>query len=108
MSIVGPRPQMEVDFLVYPKNIQKIIYNSKPGITGIGSIIFRDEEKDISKAIDPKLYYREIIAPQKGKLELWYLKKISLSCDLKLIFITAWVIIFPESKIHNFFFRDLP
>jgi lipopolysaccharide/colanic/teichoic acid biosynthesis glycosyltransferase len=108
MSIVGPRPQMEVDFLVYPENVQKLIYNSKPGITGIGSIIFRDEENDISKAVDPKLYYREIIAPKKGTLELWYLKKISLSCDLKLIFITAWVIIFPESKIHNFFFSNLP
>ena len=107
MSIVGPRPQMEVDFLVYPKNVQKLIYNSKPGITGIGSIIFRDEENDISKAVDPKLYYREIIAPKKGKLELWYLNKISPTCDLKLIFITAWVIIFSESKMHNFFFDDL-
>ena len=54
MSIVGPRPQMEVDFLVYPKTIRDSIYKCKPGITGIGSIIFRDEEKYISESPNPK------------------------------------------------------
>ena len=44
MSIVGPRPQMEVDFLVYPENVKNSIYNTKPGLTGLGSIFFRDEE----------------------------------------------------------------
>lgn len=46
MSLVGPRPQMEVDFYRYPEHIQEVIYNAKLGITGIGSIVFRDEEKN--------------------------------------------------------------
>ena len=50
LSIVGPRPQMRVDFEKYSKNIQKKIYNVKPGLTCIGSIIFRDEESLISLA----------------------------------------------------------
>ena len=49
MSIVGPRPQMQVDFDKFPTAKRNEIYKSKPGITGIGSIIFRDEEKWISK-----------------------------------------------------------
>ena len=108
MSIVGPRPQMKEDFLVYPENVQKLIYNSKPGITGIGSIVFRDEEKIISNKTNPRKYYKDIIAVKKGNLELWYLDNISLFIDLKLIFVTAWVIFFPKSKLHEFFFKDLP
>ncbi len=48
MSLVGPRPVMKVSFEAYPERIQKVIYNAKPGLTGIGSIIFRDEEKLIT------------------------------------------------------------
>ena len=40
MSLIGPRPQMEVDFLKFPLHIQKKIYDIKPGLSGIGSIIF--------------------------------------------------------------------
>ena len=109
MAIVGPRPQMEVDFLKFPENIQKVIYNVKPGITGIGSIVFRDEEKLLSKAIgDPHEYYKTHIAPYKGELELWYQKHISIYTDFMLIFLTAWVIVRPESNLVYRVFRDLP
>ena len=39
---------MEVDFLKFPASKRDDIYNVKPGITGLGSIYFRDEEKLIS------------------------------------------------------------
>src|ERR1700712_2110207 len=71
MSIVGPRPLMEVSFKLYNPEVQKVIYNSKPGITGIGSIMFRDEEKILSDAADPKAMYAAIY-PYKGALEMWY------------------------------------
>ena len=48
MSVVGPRPVMKVSFEAYPDEIQKVIYNVKAGLTGIGSIIFRDEEELIT------------------------------------------------------------
>ena len=50
LSIVGPRPQMQVDFEKYSKEVQKKIYNFRPGLIGIGSIVFRDEESLISVA----------------------------------------------------------
>ena len=84
MSIVGPRPLMEVSFNLYSDEVKKLIYNSKPGITGIGSLIFRDEEKTVSEAADPKKMYAAIY-PYKGELELWYLQNASLSTDLKSI-----------------------
>ncbi len=109
MAIVGPRPQMEVDFFKFPIHVQDIIYNASPGITGIGSIIFRDEEKWISDAPgDKHEFYRDHIAPYKGEVELWYQKHLSFYTDLMLIFLTAWVILFPQSELVYTIFKDLP
>ena len=107
MSIVGPRPLMEVSFKQYPDEVQQKIYNSKPGMTGIGSLIFRDEEKIVSDAPDPKAKYRNIYL-YKGKLELWYQENASLYTDFMIIFLTAWSIPFPENKLTNKVFKDLP
>lgn len=109
MSIVGPRPQMQVDFEKFPELTRNQIYKSKPGITGIGSIVFRDEEKWISNYNgDKHVFYKEKIAPYKTDLELWYLKNQSFLVDLKLILITALVIIFPKLDIIDKFFKNVP
>ena len=109
MSIVGPRPQMKVDFEKFPEFKRDEIYKSKPGITGIGSIVFRDEEKWISNYKgDKHVFYKEKIAPYKTDLELWYLKNQSFLVDLKLILITALVIVFPKLNIVDKFFKSIP
>ena len=109
MSFIGPRPQMEVDFKKFPEDIQKVIYDVKPGISGIGSIVFRDEEKLVSdSSVDPHIYYKEVIAPYKGAIEMWYQANCSLWTDLKIIFLTAWVIVFPKSEIIYTAFKGLP
>ncbi len=109
MSIVGPRPQMKVDFLKFPEKERNLIYLSKPGITGIGSIIFRDEERWISKSKEDKhKYYKNYIAPYKSKLEIWYLNNASIFLDLLIIIITSWVIIFPKSKLIFKIFKNIP
>lgn len=109
LSIVGPRPLVDKTFNAYPKHVQEVIYNSKPGITGIGSIIFRDEEALISNSdLPPHEYYEQTIAPYKGDLELWYQNNKSLLTDTLLIFVTAWVIVFSKSKIVYKLFKSLP
>ena len=109
MSIVGPRPQMKVDFDKFPLKKRNEIYKSKPGITGIGSIIFRDEEKWISNFNgDKHEFYKNKIAPYKTEVELWYYKNQSVFIDLKLVFLTAWVIIFPNSNVVYKLFKSLP
>ena len=110
ISLVGPRPLVAKTFEAYNKEIQSKIYNVKPGLTGIGSIIFRDEESIISaiKNEDHHEFYKRVIAPYKGELEIWYQKNCSFFLDLKLIFLTAWVILFPKSKIYEKCFKDLP
>ena len=110
MSVVGPRPVMKVSFEAYPNNVKKVIYNVKPGLTGIGSIVFRDEESIISAVKDEDLheFYKRVIAPYKGELEMWYQSNNSFFLDLQLIFMTAWVILVPTSKLYEKWFKDLP
>ena len=109
MSVVGPRPQMEVDFLKFPPHVQETIYDAVPGMTGIGSIIFRDEEKWISAHEgDRHEFYRDHIAPYKGELEIWYQEHLSFRTDFMLVFLTAWVILFPHSGFIYKIFSDLP
>ena len=111
LSIVGPRPQMKVDFEKYSDDVQNKIYNVRPGLTGIGSIIFRDEESLISLAAEnenPHDFYKRVIAPYKGELEIWYHSHRSLFLDFQLIFMTAWAIVSPETRLYEKWFKDLP
>tara|TARA_B110000003_G_C16410086_1_gene441884 strand:- start:69 stop:734 length:666 start_codon:yes stop_codon:yes gene_type:complete len=110
ISLVGPRPLVAKTFNAYSNEVQSKIYNVKPGLTGIGSIIFRDEESIISciKNEDPHDFYKRIIAPYKGEIELWYQVNRTFFLDFQLIFLTAWVILFPNSKLYEKWFRDLP
>jgi len=112
MSVVGPRPVMKISFEAYPSKIQEVIYNVKPGLTGIGSIIFRDEEELITEVKnnggDLWDFYKGKIYPFKGELEMWYQDHNSFFLDLQLIFLTAWVIMIPDSKLYEKWFKDLP
>ena len=112
MSVVGPRPVMKVSFEAYPDNVKKVIYDVKPGLTGVGSIIFRDEEELITdvknKGMDIHKFYVNKIYPFKGELEIWYQNHKTFLIDLKIIFVTAWVIFKPTSRIYEKLFKTLP
>ena len=107
MTLVGPRPLILTAFNRYSKEVQKKIYNVKPGITGIGSVIFRDEETLVSKCTDFEKLYRNING-YKGKLELWYQEQCSLKTDLLIIFLTAYSIFFPKQTLTYKIFKNLP
>lgn len=108
MSIVGPRPQTQRCFDAFPKVSQIEIMKVRPGLSGIGSIFFRDEEDLMHAAKDPNRFYDEVIMPYKGALEEWYVRNASLSTYLLVIFVTAWVVIFPKSQIAVSVFKGLP
>lgn len=112
MSFVGPRPVMQKSFEVYPENIQESIYNVPPGLTGMGSLFFRDEEELITKiknnGLDSWEYYKEKIYPYKGHLEMFYQNNYGLITDLKILACTAIIIFFPNNRIPYFFFPNAP
>ncbi len=109
MSIVGPRPLTPKNFSYYPESSRKKIAQLTPGLTGIGSIVFRDEESLIAQS--QKEYidcYKEDISPYKGMLEEWYHDHMSFKTDILIIFLTSWVIISPNSYLYKRVFKDLP
>ncbi len=108
MSVVGPRPQAQRCFDAFPKDVQREIIKVKPGLSGVGSIFFRDEEDLLHEVANPTEFYDQIIAPYKGELEKWYVKNATLRNYFMVIFVTAWVVIFPKSRIAWSVFSDLP
>lgn len=112
MSFVGPRPVMPISFNAYPEEVQSVIYNVKPGLTGIGSIIFRDEEELITsiknKGEDTWEFYTTKIYPFKGDVEKWYQTNYNFIIDFKILLITAFVILFPNSNVIYKAFKKLP
>ncbi len=108
MSVVGPRPQTRRCFDAFPERSQREIVKVRPGLSGLGSIIFRDEEEVMARAADPVRCYDQLIMPYKGAIEEWFVAHRGLRTYLWVVFITAWVIVFPRSQIVYRVFRDLP
>ena len=108
MSVVGPRPMVQPHYDAYSDKAKECYNNMTPGLTGIGSIVFRDEEYYISKAKDPMVFLRSVIQPFKGDLEVWYHQNRNLWVDFLIIFLTAWVVLFPKSELVYKVFPTLP
>jgi len=102
MSLVGPRPQVvRVHEQHYPEDYHRVFQNFRPGITGIGSIVYRDEESILTDAVDKEKCYTEEIIPHKALLEMWYTDNASIILDIKLIFLTLWYVVQPQSNLVN-------
>ena len=71
MSVIGPRPLTVETFEAYSNNTQNLIKQVRPGLSGIGSIIFRNEEEIMHGANASIDFYTNVIAPYKGELEEW-------------------------------------
>ena len=109
MSIVGSRPLVKNQYDMIPEAFQQKIKLLKPGITGIGSIVFRDEERFLEdNNEDSNEFYKTEIVPFKAKLECWYEKNASFWIDILLIITTIIMVVFPKINLHKYFFGDLP
>jgi len=108
MSIVGPRPQTPRCFGAYTKAVQSELTKVRPGLSGLGAIIFRGEEKMMQNATDPVAFYDNVIMPYKGQIERWYIDHHTMKNYFLVIIATIWIILFPKSKIAWTWFKGLP
>ncbi len=109
MSLVGPRPLTTQVFAYYPPEVRRRISEVPPGLTGLGSIVFRDEESIFAASKrSAEETWREEIAPYKGSLELWYVEHGSFWLDLKLLLLTGVVVLFPASRLHERWLPGVP
>lgn len=102
MSIVGPRPLMQKQFGFYNDAAREKISSLRPGLTGVGSLIFRDEEQFFDGRGDPDEIYRNKISPAKQLLEIWFVDNVSFSLYLKLIIMTAVSVVLPHYDASYF------
>lgn len=108
MSVVGPRPQTQRCFDAFPAASQREIIKVRPGLSGLGSIIFRDEEEIMGRSSDPVHCYDKIIMPYKGAVEEWFVANQGLRTYVWVIFLTVWVVFFPKSQLVYRAFKGLP
>jgi len=108
MSVVGPRPLTTQTFRAYSESSKDLIKQVRPGLSGVGSIIFRDEEDILHGTNASVNFYVNVIAPYKGKLEEWFVLNKSLYIYFIAIFLTAWTVLIPSTKIAWRVFKDLP
>lgn len=109
MSIVGPRPQSSRNFSAFSEDVQKNIMLVSPGLTGLGSIFFSDEEAMLTSSVNHDEFYDAVIMPYKGQLETWYVNHRTILIDLKIVYVTALKIIFPKLRLNfSKFFDGMP
>jgi lipopolysaccharide/colanic/teichoic acid biosynthesis glycosyltransferase len=109
MSFVGPRPQARRHYELYSEEVKRAIDTIPPGLTGIGSVVFRDEEEMLHQVEGGRDHFHDtVIAPYKGELEVWFVAHRSLFSYVALILLTAWCVIFPRSTLYKRVFKSLP
>lgn len=108
MSFIGPRPQTQRCFDAFPPSFQNEIIKVRPGLSGIGSIIFRNEENMMHSHNNPDKFYDEILMPYKGSLEDWYVSNRNIQSYFILIGLTLWVVLGLNYNFVWKIFKDLP
>ena len=108
LSIIGPRPQPSKYFYAYDIKDREYITQMRPGLSGIGSILFRNEEFIISSVANPIQFDTIVIIPYKGKVEKWFVCNFSILLYFELIAFTLLVVFFPRSNFHKHILKRLP
>ena len=92
MSFVGPRPRV-------PAQVDSLLF-TRPGLTGIASLIFAHEEKILQKVPDDtqEQYHAHVLNPLKLRYDLQYVETASLGLDIEIIVRTVIKIYFSPLK----------
>lgn len=88
MTFVGPRPDVP-GYADELKGEDRIILSVRPGVTGLASLKYRNEEYLLAKETDPLFYNDTVIWPDKVRINKWYVENRSLWMDLKILFYTV-------------------
>lgn len=107
MSIVGPRPLLAKQFNFYSKEGRETIIKMRPGLTGVSSILFRDEEKYFDSNENPDTIYKTQISPVKQHFEVWFFHNRNMCLYFKIILLTILAILFPKLNLIAFFPKNL-
>ncbi|MGB1123217.1 MAG: sugar transferase [Flavobacteriales bacterium] len=84
MSLVGPRPEVAKYVALYTDEMREVL-EVRPGLTDPASIAGFDEGERLKAATDPEGHYRDVILPEKVKLQLAYVRSATFGSDIRII-----------------------
>ena len=108
MSLIGPRPQTERCFLAFPESLRDDIVSVRPGLSGLGSIVFRHEEKMLQDDRNADDFYDLVIMPYKGELEAWYARHNTIWLYFYLMTLTLLAVILGKTLINKRLWTSIP
>jgi lipopolysaccharide/colanic/teichoic acid biosynthesis glycosyltransferase len=94
IALIGPRPEVPC-FVDFSNPLWQSTLKLKPGITGLASLLYREEEILLAQAKDPEQYYRDFLLPDKLRLNLAYARSRTVRSDLSLLWLTLLFSIAP-------------
>ncbi len=108
MSVIGPRPQTKECFSYFPETDKDKIVSVRPGLSGAGSILFRNEDQMTRESPEPSKFYEEVIMPYKSKIEISYIENRTNFTYFYLILLTIVAVVSPKSSLLKNFYLKLP
>jgi lipopolysaccharide/colanic/teichoic acid biosynthesis glycosyltransferase len=88
MSVVGPRPDLP-GYANLLQGTDRQLLTIKPGLTGLASLKYRNEEQLLATQQNPLHYNDTIIWPDKVRINNWYANHQTLTMDVQIIFYTV-------------------
>lgn len=107
MSLIGYRPLTPDVFNLYDEKTKKILNSFPPGLSGMSSIFFRNEEKIFKSQNDLKSFYKDNIIPYKSYLENWYYENLNIKNYFKCIYATIIMIFIKNNNFYYTIFKDI-
>jgi lipopolysaccharide/colanic/teichoic acid biosynthesis glycosyltransferase len=106
MSLIGPRPEVP-EYVQLDNPLWRAVLESRPGITDLASLAFRDEAAMLGPVAGADAYYRSSILPAKLRLNILYQRSRTLRRDVKLLWLTARYSFFPHGYDRERILRTL-
>lgn len=108
MSVIGPRPHTPKCLQSYDPQVFQDVISVRPGLSGLGSVLFRDEESMLDADDPEQRFFYDVVMPYKGKVDQYYVQNASILTYFLLIGLTFWVVCFPGSTAVWRFFPKIP
>jgi lipopolysaccharide/colanic/teichoic acid biosynthesis glycosyltransferase len=96
IGFIGARPEVPC-FVDRSDPLWQHTLARMPGITSLATILYRNEEQLLSKAVEPERYYREVVLPDKLRLDLAYSNRRSLRSDAYVLWLTFIFSVVPSA-----------
>ena len=99
MSIVGPRPDVPGYYDTLGGDDQ-VIWQLRPGLTGLDSMCYPNEQAILDKESNPEKFYDEKLWHDKVRLNRWYAENWSFWLDFKIVVNTLGVLLVGKEFIE--------